>query len=133
MDFKMWFLVNLQLVAVHLCGTCIVSDFLVSYNHVILSGLVEIWLYNVDVLLKAWWTRIFPIFYLWGAKTWTSVLGLKSRLLVIVRPRRRKRLGKPHSSWTNREMFKDTSLRESSSSDLTNINKMNFVLTWVTF
>ena len=30
-------------------------------------------------------------------------------------------------------MFKDTSLRESSSSDLTNVSKVNFVLTWVTF
>ena len=42
MDFEMWFLENLQLVAVHLCGTCIVSDFLVLHNHVISSGLVEI-------------------------------------------------------------------------------------------
>ena len=40
---------------------------------------------------------------------------------------------KPHSRWTNREMFKGTSPRESSSSDLTNVSKMNFVLTWVTF
>ena len=63
MDFEMWFLENLQLVAVHLCGTCIVSDFLVLHNHVISSGLVEIWLYNVDVLLIVWWTLIFPISY----------------------------------------------------------------------
>ena len=40
---------------------------------------------------------------------------------------------KPHSRWTNIEMFKGTSLRESSSSDLTNVSKVNFVLTWVTF
>ena len=30
-------------------------------------------------------------------------------------------------------MFKDTSPRESSSSDLTNVSKVNFVLAWVTF
>ena len=60
-------------------------------------------------------------------------MDLKPRLLARVRPRRRKRLGKPHSSWTNREMFKGTSPRESSSSDLTNVSKVNFVLTWVTF
>ena len=30
-------------------------------------------------------------------------------------------------------MFKGTSPRESPSSDLTNVSKMNFVLTWVTF
>ena len=60
-------------------------------------------------------------------------MGLKSRLLARVRPRKRKRLGKPHSSWTNREMLKGTSPRESSSSDLTNVNKVNFVLTKVTF
>ena len=42
-------------------------------------------------------------------------------------------MGKPHSRWTNREMFKGTSPRESSSSDLTNVSKVNFVLTWVTF
>ena len=40
---------------------------------------------------------------------------------------------KPHSRWTNKEMFKGTSPRESSSSDLTNVSKVNFVLTWVTF
>ena len=40
---------------------------------------------------------------------------------------------KPYSSWTNREMFKGTSSRKSSSSDLTNVSKVNFVLTWVTF
>ena len=61
------------------------------------------------------------------------MLGLKPRLLTIVRPKRRKRLGKPHSRWTNREMFKGTSSRESSSSDLTNVSKVNFVLAWVTF
>ena len=61
------------------------------------------------------------------------MLGLKPRLLTIVRPKRRKRLGKPHSRWTNREMFKGTSPRESSSSDLTNVSKVNFVLAWVTF
>ena len=30
-------------------------------------------------------------------------------------------------------MFKGTSLRESLSLDLTNVSKVNFVLTWVTF
>ena len=30
-------------------------------------------------------------------------------------------------------MFKGTSPRESSSSDLTNVSKVNFVLAWVTF
>ena len=30
-------------------------------------------------------------------------------------------------------MFKGTSPRKSSSSDLTNVSKMNFVLTWITF
>ena len=30
-------------------------------------------------------------------------------------------------------MFKGTSPRESSSSDLTNVSKVNFVLIWVTF
>ena len=30
-------------------------------------------------------------------------------------------------------MFKGISLRESSSSDLMNVSKVNFVLTWVTF
>ena len=30
-------------------------------------------------------------------------------------------------------MFKGTSLRESSSSDLMNVSKVNFVLTWITF
>ena len=42
-------------------------------------------------------------------------------------------MGKPHGRRTNREMFKDTSPRESSFSDLTNVSKVNFVLTWVTF
>ena len=60
-------------------------------------------------------------------------MGLKPRLLARVRPRRRKRLRKPHSRWTNREMFKGTNPRESSFSDLTNVSKVNFVLTWVTF
>ena len=61
------------------------------------------------------------------------MLDLRPQLLTKVRPRRRKRLGRPHSSWTNREMFKGTSLRESLSLDLTNVSKVNFVLTWVTF
>ena len=30
-------------------------------------------------------------------------------------------------------MFKSTSLRESSSLDLTNVSKVNFLLTWITF
>ena len=30
-------------------------------------------------------------------------------------------------------MFNDTSPRESSFSDLTNVSKVNFVLTWITF
>ena len=30
-------------------------------------------------------------------------------------------------------MFNDTSPRESSSSDLTDVSKVNFVLTWITF
>ena len=42
-------------------------------------------------------------------------------------------MGKLHSKRTNREMFKGTSPRESSSSDLTNVSKVNFVLTWITF
>ena len=61
------------------------------------------------------------------------MLGLKSRLLARVRPKRRKRLGKPPSGWANREMFKSTSPKESSSSDLSNVSKVNFVLIWVTF
>ena len=61
------------------------------------------------------------------------MLGLKPHLLARVRPRRKKRLGKPHSSWMNREMFKGISPRGSSSSDLTNVSKVNFVLTWITF
>ena len=60
-------------------------------------------------------------------------MGLKPRLLTRVRPRRKKHLEKPHSRWTNREMFKDTSPRESFSSDLTNVSKVNFILTLVTF
>ena len=60
-------------------------------------------------------------------------MGLKPHLLARVRSRRKKRLGKPHSSLTNREMFKDINPRGSSSSDLTNVSKVNFVLTWVTF
>ena len=44
-----------------------------------------------------------------------------------------KMLGKPHSMWTNREMFNDTSPRESSSLDLANVGKVNFVLTWIIF
>ena len=68
-----------------------------------------------------------------GAKAWASVLGLKPPLLARVRPRRKKCLGKPHSSWTNREMFKGISPRGSSSSNLTNVSKVKFVLTWVTF
>ena len=42
-------------------------------------------------------------------------------------------MGMPHSRRTNREIFKDTSPRESLSSDLTDVSKVNFVLTWVTF
>ena len=61
------------------------------------------------------------------------MLGLKPNILVRVRPRRKKCLGKPHGSWTNREMFKDIFPRGSSSSDLTNVSKVNFVLLWVTF
>ena len=60
-------------------------------------------------------------------------VDLRPQLLTRVRPRRRKRLGKPHSRWTNREMFKGTSSRESPSSDLTNVSKVNFVLPSVTF
>ena len=60
-------------------------------------------------------------------------MDLRLQLLTRVRPRRIKRLGKPHNRWTNREMFKGTSPRESSSSDLTNVSKVNFVLTWITF
>ena len=41
-------------------------------------------------------------------------------------------MGKPHNRWTNREMFKGCP-RESSFSDLTNVSKVNFVLTWITF
>ena len=61
------------------------------------------------------------------------MLDFRPQLLTKVRLRRRKRLGRPHSRWTNREMFKDTSPRESPSLDLTNVSKVNFVLTWVTF
>ena len=61
------------------------------------------------------------------------MLDLKPQLLTRVRLRKRKRLERPHSRWTNREMFKGISPRKSSSSDLTNFNKVNFVLTWVTF
>ena len=61
------------------------------------------------------------------------MLCLKPRLLARVRSRRRKRLGKPHSGGANREMFKSTSPRESSSSDLSNVSKVNFILIWVTF
>ena len=60
-------------------------------------------------------------------------MGLNPHLLARVRPRRKKRLGKPYSSWMNREMFKDINPRGSSFSDLTNVSKVNFVLTWVTF
>ena len=60
-------------------------------------------------------------------------MGLKPNLLVRVCLRRKKRLGKSHSSWTNRKMFKDISPRGSSSSDLTNVSIANFVLPWVTF
>ena len=42
-------------------------------------------------------------------------------------------MGKPHSGGVNREMFKSTSPKESSSSDLSNVSKVNFVLIWVTF
>ena len=71
--------------------------------------------------------------YCGGTKAWASVLSLKPHLLVRVRPRRKKHLGKPHSSWMNREMFKGISPRGSSSLDLTNVSKVKFVLTWVTF
>ena len=60
-------------------------------------------------------------------------MGLKPHLLARVRSRRKNHLGKPHSSWANREMFKGTSSGESSSSDLSNVSKVNFVLIWVTF
>ena len=60
-------------------------------------------------------------------------MGLKPRSLARVRLKRRKRLGKPHSGGANREMFKSTSLRESSSSELSNVSKVNFVLILVTF
>ena len=66
-----------------------------------------------------------------GAKTFT--LDLRPQLLTRVHPRRRKRLEKPHSRRMNREMFNGTSPRESSFSDLTNVSKVNFVLTWITF
>ena len=72
--------------------------------------------------------------YCWGgARLKTFTLDLRPQLLTRVRPRRKKRLRKPHSRWTNREMFNSTSPRESSSSDLTNVSKVNFVLTWITF
>ena len=71
--------------------------------------------------------------YLWGAKAWAYVLDLKPYLLATVHLRRKKRLGKPYSSWTNREMFKGISPNGSFSSDLTNVSKVNFVVTWVTF
>ena len=61
------------------------------------------------------------------------MLDLRPQLLTRVRLRRRKRLGRPHSRWTNREIFKGTSLRESPFSDLTSVSEVNFVLTWVTF
>ena len=40
-------------------------------------------------------------------------------------------MGKPHSGGA--KMFKSTSLRESSSSELSNVSKVNFVLILVTF
>ena len=40
---------------------------------------------------------------------------------------------KPHGRWSYREMLEGTSLRGSSSSDLTNISQVNFTLTWVIF
>ena len=60
-------------------------------------------------------------------------MNLRPQLLTRVRSRRKKRLERPHSRWMNREMFKGTSPRESPSSDLTSVSKVNFVLTWITF
>ena len=70
---------------------------------------------------------------LWGAKTWTFMLGLKPHLLTRMHPRRRKCLEKPHSGWSCGEMFEGTSPRGLSSSDLTNVGQVSFCLTWVIF
>ena len=72
-------------------------------------------------------------FILWGAKTWTLILGLKPHLLTRMRPKRRKCLERPHSGWTCREMVEDNGSRGLSSSDLMNVSQANFGLTWITF
>ena len=69
----------------------------------------------------------------WGAKTQIFMLGPKPHLLIRMRPRSRKCLERPHSIWSCREMFKGTSPRGLSSSDLMNVSQVNFGLTWVTF
>ena len=51
------------------------------------------------------------------------MLGLKPQLLTRIRWRRRKRLERPHSKWSNKEMFKGTSPRGLSSSDLTIVSQ----------
>ena len=70
---------------------------------------------------------------LWGAKTWTFMVGIKPHLLTRMRPRRIKCLERPHSGWSCREIFEDTSPRGLSSSDLTNVDQVSFFLTWVIF
>ena len=51
------------------------------------------------------------------------MLGLKPQLLTRIRSRRRKCLEMPHSKWSNKEMFKGTSPRGLSSSDLTIVSQ----------
>ena len=68
-----------------------------------------------------------------GGQDLSFCVGFKAPFTNKSTSEEEERLGMPYSRWTNREMFKGTSPRESSSSDLTNVSKVNFVLTWVTF
>ena len=65
----------------------------------------------------------------WGAKTRAFELDLKPHLLTGTRLRRRKCWERLHNMWLYREMLKDTNLRGSYSSDLTNVSQVNFALT----
>ena len=68
-----------------------------------------------------------------GAKAWTLILGLKPYLLMGMRPRRSKWLGRSQNRWSHQERVEGRGARRSSSLDWTNISQVDIRVTWVIF
>ena len=73
----------------------------------------------------------------WGAivraKAWTLILGLKPHLLMRMRPRRSKWLGRSQNRWSCQKRVEGRGPRRSSSSDRTNLSQAGIRVTWVIF